>query len=194
MRIHQIIYTLKGFMEEKTLFSNTLQILVQNTNWSPEMFAAYFNVDNDVVYQWLCGSNIPDRARQVAYIESIAAFMDIDITRIAETLRKLELHQSTPSNNNFVDAMQAIDFSFFSKELIGKGMFGPHATARQAGSKISNYKKRRSMPTITLQKDMTEGAARAIEVQFLSPFERVTKVDDVEKLPKPEILPSSSAA
>jgi len=192
MRIHQIIYTLNAFMEEKALFSNTLQVLVQNTNWSPEMFAAYFGVEENTFYQWLHGENIPSRAKQIAYIESIASFMDIDISRLADTLKKLELHQSTPNNNSFVDAMQSIDFSIFSKELIGKAMFGPHATASQAGSKVSNYKKRRGMPTVTLQKDLTESAARAIEVQFLTPFEKVTKVDDVEKLPKPEI-PSFAA-
>ena len=191
MRIYQIVYTLKAFMEERTRFSNTLQVLLGNTNWSAEMFAAYFEVDLKTFQQWLTGENIPSREEQVRYIESIAQFMDIDIELMADTLKKLELNHSSPNNDTFVDAMLALDFTVFNKEIVGKAMFGPAASARQAGTLISDYKKRRRMPKKALQADLSLGAAKAIEVQFLRPFESVTKVDDVKKLTKPEILPPS---
>lgn len=188
MKVQQVIYTLHAFTEGRTSFANTLRVLLQNTNWTDGMFAVYFGVELPTFQQWLDGENLPSPAEQQRYIASITEFMNIDIRKVADMLSKLEQHQKEPNNDAFVVAMQSLDFMLVDKDLLGKVVFGPHVKSSQTGSTFSNYKRRRGLPKRLLQKDITENAMRAIEMQILTPFEHIRHVGDVESLPRPKIV------
>ena len=188
MKIHQIIYTMQAFMENRTSFSNTLQVLISNTSWSDIQFAVYLEVDTKDFQDWVNGMNFPSMEDKKFYIQRIATLMGIDIFQMAETLKKLELHKRDPNNNTFVDAMQTLDFTVLDKGLVGKVMFGPHVPKEQTGTLISKFKKRRGLPKKGRQVDFTEGAMQAIEVQILRPFENTPKADEENEQQKPEVL------